>query len=129
MRITIPALGSIGVIKDIEPHEAPVSALSDVDNIRFEHGCAYRITGDKQVYTDAANTVLANASATVGQLSAYDIHDASVSYKFNKNYQVKIGANNLFNEIYATRRSGGYPGPGLLPSQGRSIYGTMIIKL
>ena len=93
----------------------------------FSFNYQYSYTGS--VFTDAANTVLANATATVGQLSAYDIHDVSVAYKFNKNYQVKIGANNLFNEIYATRRSGGYPGPGLLPSQGRSIYGTMIIKL
>jgi Fe(3+) dicitrate transport protein len=93
----------------------------------FSFNYQYSYTGS--VFTDAANTVLANATATVGQLSAYDIHDVSVSYKFNKNYQVKIGTNNLLNETYATRRSGGYPGPGLLPSQGRSIYGTMIIKL
>jgi Fe(3+) dicitrate transport protein len=93
----------------------------------FSFNYQYSYTGS--VFTDAANTVLANATATVGQLSAYDIHDVSVGYKFNKNYQVKIGANNLLNETYATRRSGGYPGPGLLPSQGRSIYGTMIIKL
>ncbi|MFM1915560.1 MAG: hypothetical protein RLZZ531_1229 [Bacteroidota bacterium] len=93
----------------------------------FSFNYQYSYTGS--VFTDAANTVLANATATVGQLSAYDIHDVSVGYKFNKNYQVKIGANNLLNETYATRRSGGYPGPGLLPSQGRSIYGTMVIKL
>jgi Fe(3+) dicitrate transport protein len=93
----------------------------------FSFNYQYSYTGS--VFTDAVNTVLANATATVGQLSAYDIHDVSVAYKFNKNYQVKIGANNLLNETYATRRSGGYPGPGLLPSQGRSIYGTMIIKL
>lgn len=87
----------------------------------------YSYTGS--VFTDATNTVLANATATVGQLKAYDLHDVSVSYKFNKNYQMKVGVNNALNEIYATRRSGGYPGPGLLPSQGRSIYGTMVIRL
>ena len=93
----------------------------------FSFNYQYSYTGS--VFTDAVNTVLANSTAAVGQLSAYDIHDVSVGYKLNKNYQVKIGANNLLNETYATRRSGGYPGPGLLPSQGRSIYGTMIIKL
>jgi Fe(3+) dicitrate transport protein len=93
----------------------------------FSFNYQYSYTGS--VFTDAVNSVLANATATVGQISAYDIHDVSVGYKFNKNYQVKIGANNLLNETYATRRSGGYPGPGLLPSQGRSIYGTMVIKL
>jgi Fe(3+) dicitrate transport protein len=89
----------------------------------------YQFSYTGSVFTDAANTVLPNHNATVGQLKAYSIHDISVSYKFNKNYQVKFGVNNLLNEMYATRRSGGYPGPGLLPSQGRSIYGTMIIKL
>ena len=89
----------------------------------------YQFSYTGSVFTDAANTVLPNHNATVGQLKAYSIHDISVSYKFNKNYQVKFGVNNLLNEQYATRRSGGYPGPGLLPSQGRSLYGTMIIKL
>ena len=89
----------------------------------------YQFSYTGSVFTDAANTVLPNSTATVGQLKAYSIHDISLSYKFNKNYQVKFGVNNLLNEMYATRRSGGYPGPGLLPSQGRSIYGTMIIKL
>jgi Fe(3+) dicitrate transport protein len=89
----------------------------------------YQFSFTGSVFTDAANTVLPNSTATVGQLKAYSIHDISLSYKFNKNYQVKFGVNNLLNEMYATRRSGGYPGPGLLPSQGRSLYGTMMIKL
>jgi Fe(3+) dicitrate transport protein len=89
----------------------------------------YQFSYTGSVFTDAANTVLPNHNATVGQLKAYSVHDISGSYKFNKNYQVKFGVNNLLNEQYATRRSGGYPGPGLLPSQGRSLYGTMIIKL
>jgi Fe(3+) dicitrate transport protein len=93
----------------------------------FSFNYQFSFTGS--VFTDAANTVLPNSNATVGQLKACGIHDVSLSYKFNKNYQVKFGVNNLSNEMYATRRSGGYPGPGLLPSQGRSIYGTMIIKL
>lgn len=93
----------------------------------FNFNYQYSYTGS--VFTDATNSVGANATATVGQLKAYDLHDVSLSYKFNKNYQIKVGVNNALNEIYATRRSGGYPGPGLLPSQGRSIYGTMVIKL
>ena len=93
----------------------------------FNFNYQYSYTG--AVFTDATNSILPNATATVGQLKAYDLHDVSLSYKFNKNYQLKFGVNNAFNEMYATRRSGGFPGPGLLPSQGRSIYGTMVIKL
>jgi Fe(3+) dicitrate transport protein len=97
----------------------------DFKGLSFNYQYSY--TGS--VFTDAANTVLPNSNATVGQLKAYGLHDVSISYKFNKNYQLKFGVNNLMNEIYATRRSGGFPGPGLLPSQGRSLYGTMIIRL
>lgn len=121
-----PTLSIQGKKVEYAPSQILRAGLNyDYKGLSFNYQYSY--TGS--VFTDAANTVSANSTATVGQLSAYVIHDASVSYKFNKNYQVKIGANNLFNEIYATRRSGGYPGPGLLPSQGRSIYGTMIIKL
>jgi len=121
-----PSLSIQGKKVEYAPSQLLRTGLNyDFKGFSFNYQFSY--TGS--VFTDAANTVLANSTATVGKLSAYDIHDVSVSYKFNKNYQVKFGVNNLLNEQYVTRRSGGYPGPGLLPSQGRSIYGTMIIKL
>ena len=121
-----PSLSIQGKKVEYAPSQLLRTGLNyDFKGFSFNYQFSY--TGS--VFTDAANTVLPNHNATVGQLKAYSLHDISVSYKFNKNYQVKNGANNLFNEIFATRRSGGYPGPGLLPSQGRSIYGTMIIKL
>jgi Fe(3+) dicitrate transport protein len=40
-----------------------------------------------------------------------------------------MGVNNLFNESYFTRRAGGYPGPGLLPANGRTFYFTFGIKI
>ncbi|MDQ5947318.1 MAG: hypothetical protein QG619_2750 [Pseudomonadota bacterium] len=55
MKITIPLLGSAGVVKDIQPHELPLSALSDATNVRFRDGAAERITGDKQIFATAAN--------------------------------------------------------------------------
>jgi len=121
-----PSLSIQGKKVEYAPSQLLRTGLNyDFKGFSFNYQFSY--TGS--VFTDAANTVLPNSNATVGQLKAYGIHDGSLSYKFNKNYQVKFGVNNLLNEQYATRRSGGYPGPGLLPSQGRSIYGTMIIKL
>lgn len=55
VNVTIPLLGSAGVVKDIQPHELPLSALSEAQNIRFRDGAAERITGDKQVFDTAAN--------------------------------------------------------------------------
>ena len=82
-----------------------------------------------EVFTDAANTELPNAAATVGKIASYFVADASVHYRMNASFSVKIGANNLTNAQYATRRSTGYPGPGLLPGNGRTIYLTLSIKL
>lgn len=80
-------------------------------------------------FSDAANTLKPNATATVGQLPAYSLHDASMSLQLFENYQFKAGVNNILNQISPIRRSGGYPGPGLLTNQGRSIYFTLSIKI
>lgn len=81
------------------------------------------------VFTDAANTVSPNATATVGKLPAYEVMDLSLTYKANELYTIKTGVNNLTDAMYATRRASGYPGPGILPANGRTMYLTLSIKL
>lgn len=73
-------------------------------------------------YADASNTKLPNAAATTGLIPSYQVQDLSASYKFLKHYNVKGGVNNLTNRNYFTRRAGGYPGPGLMPADGRMFY-------
>ncbi|MFM2155797.1 MAG: hypothetical protein RL516_546 [Bacteroidota bacterium] len=73
------------------------------------------------VYTDAANTELPNANATIGKLSGYQVVDFSISVKIKKGYNFRASVNNVFDEKYATRRSGGYPGPGILPGNARTF--------
>ena len=80
----------------------------------------YNAVGD--VFTDAANTELANATATIGKLSGYNVMDLSLTYQFLDIYNFKAGINNLTDEKYATRRSGGYPGPGILPGNARTYF-------
>jgi Fe(3+) dicitrate transport protein len=55
-------------------------------------------------------------------LDKYNVFDFSSEYKFLENYNIKAGINNVFDEAYATRRSTGYPGPGILPGEGRTFY-------
>lgn len=74
------------------------------------------------VFTDAANSILANASSTTGQLPAYQIIDLNMAYQWAGIYQLRAGVNNLTNATYATRRAGGYPGPGILPGNARTFY-------
>ena len=81
------------------------------------------------VYTDAANTELPSANGQSGKLNAYNVWDCSVKYAFTKQLFLQAAVNNVLNTQYATRRSGGYPGPGLLPGTGRTITVTLGIGL
>lgn len=82
----------------------------------------YQFNQVSSVFTDALNTEKPNSKATVGKLEGYSIMDLSATYLINGKYNIKAGVNNLLNEIYATRRSGGYPGPGILPGNGRTFF-------
>ena len=71
-------------------------------------------------YGDASN-VKTSDNPIAGYIPAYNVLDLSATYKI-KNYAIKFGANNLSNQSYFTRRADEYPGPGILPSIGRSFY-------
>ena len=81
-----------------------------------------------KAYSDASNTVIRTLNGQNGLIPAYTVTDISSTYKFNKKMNVKAGVNNLFNEMYFTRRSGGYPGPGLLPADGRTFFVSLAAK-
>lgn len=85
----------------------------------------FQVSAVGEVFTDAANTRIPNAAATIGLLPAYEVMDFSCQYSFFKRYKLKTGVNNLTNTAYSTRRSGGYPGPGLLPANGRTFFLTL----
>ncbi len=82
----------------------------------------WQISRSGDVYTDAANTELPNATGTIGRLPAYQVMDISFSWKLTKHYHMQAGVNNATNTKYATRRANSYPGPGLLPGNGRTFY-------
>lgn len=73
-------------------------------------------------FSDANNTVTPTANAQNGIIPSYTITDLTATYRVNKNLNIKTGINNLTNEKYFTRRAGGYPGPGALPSDGRNFF-------
>ena len=73
-------------------------------------------------FSDANNTYVASANGNTGRIPSYSITDLTGSYKFSKIVQLKAGINNLLDERYFTRRAGGYPGPGALPADGRSLF-------
>jgi Fe(3+) dicitrate transport protein len=80
----------------------------------------YKMSGE--IFTDANNTVTPSANGQTGILDGYSAVDFSSEYKLKKNFNLRAGINNLLDKNYATRRSSGYPGPGILPGESRTFY-------
>lgn len=89
----------------------------------------YQLNKVSEAFADALNTVAPNATATTGLIPAYAVSDLTFGYTAKTKYSLQCGINNLFNEMYFTRRAGGYPGPGLLPANGRTFFFTFGINL
>ena len=86
----------------------------------------YNYTSD--AFSDANNTVSPAATGVNGLIPSYQIVDIAATYKFNERFFIRGGLNNLFNEKYFTRRSGGYPGPGILSADPRNFFLTLGAK-
>jgi len=71
-------------------------------------------------FSDASNSI-SSANAVVGKIPSYFVTDFSMSYVW-RFLKLQAGVNNVFNEMYFTRRASSYPGPGILPADGRNLY-------
>ena len=78
-------------------------------------------------FSDASNAVL-TATAVEGLIPSYQIVDLSLSYD-RKFWGLQFTVNNALNESYFTRRAESYPGPGIIPADGRAFYLTLQFKL
>ena len=87
-------------------------------NKMFSSTFQFNYTGD--AFGDATNIKVSN-NPIAGYIPAYTVFDFSATYKI-KNYAIKCGVNNLGNKSYFTRRTDEYPGPGIIPATGRSLY-------
>ncbi len=78
-------------------------------------------------FTDATNATR-TATAIEGVIPGYHVVDVSSSFTWSK-FTVEVSCNNLFNEKYFTRRADSYPGPGIIPADGRGFYFTIMARL
>ena len=88
---------------------------------------AYQYAYVHQHFSDATNARFVS-NATRGIIPSYSVMDLSTSYRWNR-FRFQSGINNLTNAAYFTRRATGYPGPGIIPSDGRSFYLTVGVTL
>ena len=79
-------------------------------------------------FTDATNAVEGGVSSVAGLIPAYYVMDAGISYQA-KRLKLELTCNNITNNMFFTRRATGYPGPGIIPSDGRGFFFTAGYKL
>ena len=97
--------------------------------IQFRHGPFSVSTQFSQVaqqFSDASNVgsnpdFPATQNAVDGIIPAYGIYDVSFRYELVR-WNLRLSLNNITDERYFTRRATGYPGPGIIPSDGRSFH-------
>ena len=85
----------------------------------FDTSLLYNYLGKS--YNDALNTEF-TTSGILGVIPAYQLLDWSFSWRINANYYAKATVNNLTNQHYFSRRITYYPGPGILPADGRTFH-------
>jgi Fe(3+) dicitrate transport protein len=82
-----------------------------------------------EVFATADNNVAASANAQDGLIPAYTVLDLNLSVDLTSSFLLKAGVTNLTDARYFTRRSTGYPGPGILPGEARSIWMALALNL
>jgi len=99
--------------------------------IKYKYkGLSLQVQGsyNSKQFADASNSVIPSGDAVIGEIPAYLVFDFSARYAFTKYIQLETGVNNFTNQSYYTRRASGYPGPGILPSDGINAYLTLQFK-
>ncbi|SFQ34082.1 TonB-dependent receptor family protein [Parafilimonas terrae] len=92
----------------------------------FSTGFQFSYTS--KCYNDALNTV-SSTNGVTGLIPAYHVWDWNFSWNIVKQFTLSGGINNFTNEKYFNRRITMYPGPGILPADGRTFYITGRIKI
>jgi Fe(3+) dicitrate transport protein len=80
-------------------------------------------------YGDASNAVVDPADPSVGVIPAYRVYDWSAHLELGSRYQLHFGIDNLLNAYYFTFRAVEYPGPGIIPANGRTAYLGATVRL
>jgi Fe(3+) dicitrate transport protein len=125
-------------------HTEYVDAPSDIEGNRVEFspainlrsgvswkwerlGVSAQVSYLSQQYTDATNAPNDPPvpGAVEGAIPAYYVADLTASYVINDWLKAEGSINNLTDNMYFTRRATGYPGPGIIPSDGRTFYITI----
>jgi len=86
----------------------------------------WQISNISKQFTDATNAPY-DSKAVTGIIPGYYVMDVTTSYIY-KWFKLSCSVNNISNNKYFTRRAESYPGPGIIPSDGIGVFGTLTFK-
>lgn len=101
----------------------PVNVKTGISYYFKDLGIALQYGYVHEHFSDATNAIR-TPTAVEGLIPSYSVLDLSANYHY-RFMKFEAGINNLTNAMYFTRRAAGYPGPGIIPSEGRSFYFTV----
>lgn len=88
---------------------------------RWAVAVQYSYTSEQ--FSDATNAPF-TPTAVDGSIPSYQVLD--ISGNINRGpWRLEVSLNNALDARYFTRRAAGYPGPGIIPSDGRALYFTL----
>ncbi|MFZ9754908.1 MAG: TonB-dependent receptor family protein [Bacteroidia bacterium] len=82
-----------------------------------------------ETYSDANNTQTSSPNGQTGLIPSYSLWDINAKLDLPRQAYLKLAIQNATDARYFTRRAGGYPGPGAMPGEGRSILISLGITL
>ncbi|GAA4836193.1 TonB-dependent receptor [Algivirga pacifica] len=106
-------------VEQVPPINLKTGLLYKYDNFKTSLQFGYT----HEHYTDATNAEW-TPTEVEGLIPSYYVADLSMSYQY-KFLVIEGNINNLTNNMYFTRRATGYPGPGIIPSEGRTMSLTL----
>lgn len=101
------------------PHLIVRGGLTAISN-RFS--LTTQVSHVSRTFADARNTATPSANGATGIVPAYTLVDLHGSLTLPRRIALSGGVSNLFDLHYFTKRPQFYPGPGVWPSDGRSVF-------
>jgi Fe(3+) dicitrate transport protein len=100
--------------------------------LTFQHGrltASYQYSYTARQFGDATDATQPSNNGINGLVPSYYVMDLSAEYRLSRIFALSASVNNLSNHMYYTRRADSYPGPGIIPADGRAFYTTLQVKL
>lgn len=107
-----------------------VPALTIKSGITYEYKnflIAGLINFQTEQFSESTNAEK-SLTGVYGIIPSFYVVDAKIGYTLKK-FTFQVSVNNVTNNMYFTQRANSYPGPGIIPSEGRTIFGSVIFKI